>query len=131
MDNLLLNEMVEKQIKDCPLNKLLSESDMKRIIKYTNKSIFNKNECCIWRGYITNNKSKYINFYFNGKKIALHRLLYLNFKGSLYDNSYLTFICSNKGICCNINHCVIKKTTKNKNNIKTNNNKNNNIVYFD
>ena len=127
MDNLLLDEMIEKQIKDCPLNKLLSKSDMKRIIKYIDKSIFNENECCIWKGYITNNKSKYINFYFKGKKIALHRLLYLNFKGKLYDNTYLTFTCPNKGNCCNINHCIIKKTNKPKYNDKSNNN----IVYFD
>ena len=64
MDNkILLNEMIEKQRKNCPAHKLLSKSDIKRIIKYTNTSIFSNDKCCIWQGYITNNKGKYINFY--------------------------------------------------------------------
>lgn len=130
----LLNEMIEKQRNDCSINKLLACSDLKRIIKYTDKSIFDTDDCCIWQGYVTNNKGKYINFYFNRKKVALHRLLYLNFKDELYDNSYLTFTCTNKGICCNLNHLYVKKCYANKNNIKTNIETpvcDPNIVYFD
>ena len=46
----------------------------------------------------------YINFYYSGKKYALHRLLYNNFIGILSDSEYIKFKCANKGICCNINH---------------------------
>ena len=121
----LLNEMKNRQLESCDKEKRLSESDMKRIIKYTNNSIFDKNECCLWKGYITCNKNKYINFYFNKKKTALHRLLYNNFVDNLHDNSYLSYSCNNKGICCNINHYTIKKKQYKKDNNQ------NNIVYFD
>lgn len=127
----LLNELTSKQRNDCPENKRLGVSDLKRIVKYTNSSIFKNDECCLWKGYVTNNKGKYINFYFNGKKVALHRLLYLNFKDDLYDNSYLTFTCVNKGMCCNLNHLHVKKFYETKHNIKAIENKNENIVYFD
>ena len=86
---------------------------MKRIIKYTGISIFNKNQCVPWSGFVTTNKGKYINFYFNGKKTALHRLLYTNYIGSIYDNQYLNFTCELNGECCNINHMKIKKSNNN------------------
>ena len=56
--------------------------------------------------------SKYINFYFKGKKCALHRLLYLNYVGKLENKEYLKYKCKNKGVCCNINH--FNKITKKK-----------------
>ena len=108
-----LKLLKNKQLNNIPENKKLKESDMKRIIKYTNNCLFS-NECCLWTGYITNNKSKYINFYFNGKKTALHRLLYINYIGNLHDNIYLSYKCNNEGICCNINHLIIKKNNKKK-----------------
>jgi hypothetical protein len=104
----VLSELVSNQIKKMDSTKKLSYSDLLRVSKYLNKSIFNTNECIIWNGYITNHDKKdkgmYINFYFRQKKYALHRLLYINFKGPLFDDEYLKFTCSNKGICCNINH---------------------------
>ena len=61
--------------------------------------------------------------------MALHRLLYINFIGQLYSNSYLEFTCPNKGVCCNINHIKIKKR---KLSIKKEKNTTiNNTVYFD
>lgn len=53
-----------------------------------------------------NNKKKgsYVNFYFNKKKVALHRLLYLNYVDELDSQEYLKFTCNNPGKCCNINH---------------------------
>jgi len=118
MPNDTLEFLKTKQLKKINDNKLLKDSDLLRIIKYTDNSIFG-NKCSLWNGYITNNKSKYINFYFNGCKIALHRLLYLNFIGNLHDNIYLSYTCENPGVCCNINHFGIKKN-KIKNNIKKN-----------
>ena len=107
--NILLEELKKNQRNDISDDKKLKEKDLKRIIKYTDASILSSNECVMWKGYITNNKGLYVNFYFNKKKMALHRLLYINFIGNLYDNSYLQFTCKNKGTCCNINHIKIKK----------------------
>ena len=104
----VLSELLSKQLKKIDTAKRFAYSDIKRISKYLNNSIFNKDECVIWNGYITNynNQSKgiYINFYFRKKKYALHRLLYSNYVGTLFDDEYLKFICQNKGSCCNINH---------------------------
>ncbi len=107
--DILLNELKKTQRNDIPVEKKLKEKDLKRIIKYTDSSIISSNECVPWKGFITTNKGKYINFYFNGKKTALHRLLYLNFINNIYDNQYLSFTCKMGGECCNINHMKKKK----------------------
>ena len=120
----MVDKLINLQRLTCPSDKLLSEKDLKRIINRTGGIINTNNECILWNGYITHNKIDYINFYFNGKKCALHRLLYVNFKGKLNDNDYLEFICSNKGKCCNINHIVKKRN----NNILS---PTGNTVYFD
>jgi hypothetical protein len=101
-------ELLQNQRKDIPSDKKLLYNDLKRISKYLPNSIFNDN-CSLWNGYITsikgnNNENQYINFYFKGKKHALHRLLYINFIGELNDNEYIKFKCANKGKCCNIHH---------------------------
>lgn len=108
-DNIdIFNELMKKQRKDVPTDKKLHYNDIKRICKYINNSIFDDDICCLWCGYVTNvnsgNKGTYINFYFGGKKVALHRLLYINFVGPLSPDEYLKFNCDNKGICCNVNH---------------------------
>ena len=104
----LVKELTQKQLSDIPNDKKLCHSDIRRICKYINNSIFDAKQCCIWNGYITNenniSKGTYINFYFNNKKMALHRLLYINFVDNLTNEYYLKFTCSNKGKCCNVNH---------------------------
>ena len=114
-NNSLLIELIKQQRKDVPLNQKLFLQDIKRICKNITKNIFG-DECCIWNGYITNvNKSykgTYVNFYFKHKKVALHRLLYINYKSDLTKDEYLKYTCPNKGKCCNINH--IKKVNKEK-----------------
>lgn len=105
----LLKELLTKQLKTVQYQKRLQYSDLKRICKYINSSIFDPVKCCKWEGYITNSnntcgKGTYINFYFRKKKAALHRLLYSNFIGELLDDEYLKFNCENKGTCCNIHH---------------------------
>ncbi len=138
----MVDILINLQKINCRIDKLLSEKDLKRILNRTGGIINTTNECILWKGYITHNKIDYINFYFKGKKCALHRILYINFKGKLNDSDYLEFICpdkSNKGKCCNINHIVKKR---NLNNIKLKNNSTNNspinspinspnMVYFD
>jgi hypothetical protein len=103
----ILLELLQKQNKTIIADKKLLYNDLKRISKYLNKSLFN-DECSLWNGYITmikhDEKNSYINFYFRKKKIALHRLLYINYIGELDESEYLKFYCANKGKCCNINH---------------------------
>jgi hypothetical protein len=123
---ILLDKLKSEQRDNIPTDKKLKEKDLKRIIKYTGTNIFNTNNCILWKGFVTTNKGKYINFYFNGKKTALHRLLYLNFIGPIYDNQYLSFTCEACGECCNINHMKIKKKTYYKKSVSSKN-----IIKFD
>ena len=104
----IIKELLTNQLKNVNLTKRLNYNDIKRISKFLTSSIFDPLKCSLWTGYITNEKNQskgtYINFYFNQKKIALHRLLYLNFIGEIINTEYLKFSCPNKGKCCNINH---------------------------
>ena len=131
-NNIILKELLKKQIKNIPTERKLNYNDIKRISKFLSSSIFNENKCALWNGYVTNDKNQskgtYINFYFNKKKIALHRLLYINYIEDITGNEYIKFVCNNKGKCCNIYH--MKKYLYNNNKIKQNvlnkeNNKNN------
>ena len=107
-NNIFLKELLVKQVKNISSSKKLNYNDIKRISKFLKTSIFDKDNCALWKGYITNEKNQskgtYINFYFNKKKIALHRLLYINYIGDVSPNEYIKFSCINKGKCCNINH---------------------------
>jgi hypothetical protein len=123
-------ELIQHQRKDCKDLRKLNLSELKRISKNLDKSIFHESECCIWTGYITNNNSEtkpsYINFYYRNKKIALHRLLYENFVNDLEKNQYLKYSCKNKGTCCNVNHLVIVNSNKNDNKLLKNSKENKN-----
>ena len=141
----ILNNLINLQRPNIRSDKLLAEKDLKRIINRTGGIINTTNECILWKGYITHNKIDYINFYFKGKKCALHRIIYINFKGKLNDNDYLEFTCidkSNRGRCCNINHIIKKRDSKktiisnhasetSSPNNSPNNSPNINMVYFD
>ncbi len=120
--NDFLKELLIKQLPNVNITKKLTYNDIKRISKFLTSSIFNEVQCSIWNGYITNEKNQikgtYINFYFNQKKIALHRLLYLNFIGDILNTEYIKFSCLNKGKCCNIHH--MKKYSYNSNLNSTN-----------
>jgi hypothetical protein len=134
----ILKELVDRQIKfndkgigDETLteeekdhnSKKLAHRDLRRITEYINTSIFDEHECCIWSGYVTNatnaKRGTYVNFFFKGKKVALHRLLYNNFVEYLGDDSYIKFSCEDQNVngkCCNINHMI--KYKYNSTNIK-------------
>lgn len=104
-------ELKSKQLQNIPPTKKLRPNDIHRIVQHTDTSIFDNDDCCLWNGYITNLKNKrkgtYVNFYFrNQKKVALHRLLYANFKGGISCKDYIKYSCPNKGMCCNVNHMV-------------------------
>ena len=131
-NDIIFTELIKNQHKNIYPDKKLLYSDLKRISKYLSKSIFDNN-CSLWNGYITviknDPKKSYINFYFNGKKYALHRLLYTNYIGQLNESEYIKFNCPNKGVCCNINHFykINRDNDLNKmnNNIELQNNNNN------
>ena len=102
----IFSELIKYQRKNTPLDKKLSCSDIKRICKKLSKSIFD-DSCSLWNGSMTivnSSKNIYVNFFYCGKKYALHRLLYINYIDDLNENEYIKFKCKNKGSCCNINH---------------------------
>lgn len=119
--NEILQQLIQHQLPNIEDSQRLKSNDLKRICKYINHTIFDEEHCCIWDGYVTNinndAKGTYINFYFRGKKVALHRLLYINFVESLNDDEYIKFSCPNKGACCCIYHLkkfsYLKKNTRN------------------
>lgn len=111
--NKILVELVNNQKQDVENDKKLDVKSLQRISRNVEGSLFG-DKCIIWQGYITYISSTdvhYINFFFNGKKHALHRLLYLNYIGDVKKNEYLKYTCPNKGKCCNINH-IIKINSK-------------------
>lgn len=111
----VLEELIKNQKENIPLNYKLTYSDIKRLSKNIDKSIFG-DECVIWKGFVNvkSNNKKYVNFYFRKKKIAINRILYMNYKGELSPSEYLCYTCPNQGVCCNINHINIKNTNVNK-----------------
>ena len=120
--NQIMAEMIRNQLDNIALDRKLLQSDMQRMVRYLNASIFHSGACSLWQGYVTDrtgkNKGSYINFFFHGKKFALHRLLYINFLGPLEDDEYVKFRCQHKGYCCSV-HCLEKQkyrrlTTKTK-----------------
>lgn len=115
----ILEELIINQNDNVMHEYKLSYSDIKRLSKNLDNSIFN-NDCSIWKGFVNEKKNnkKYVNFYFRKKKIAINRLLYMNYKGDLNQSDYLTYNCPNQGVCCNINHIEIKNKDINKKIIK-------------
>ena len=122
-ENDIFIELLNKQRKDIKNNKL-EYNDLKRISNKLDKSIFEKDTCSLWNGtYIEINENIYINFYYNGKKKSIQRLLYENYIGDDLNSQYINYLCPNKGLCCNINHFNIKKKKQPKEK-KTNKQKN-------
>lgn len=122
-ENDIFIELLNKQRKDIKNNKL-EYNDLKRISNKLDKSIFEKDICSLWNGtYIEINENIYINFYYNGKKKSIQRLLYENYIGDDLNSQYINYLCPNKGLCCNINHFNIKKKKQPKEK-KTNKKKN-------
>jgi len=96
------------QLKEVKKEHKLKYFDIRRISNFLTTSMFDSTKCSVWKTYkddpISVKSNIHINFYFNKKKMSLHRLLYTNFVDILDDNEYLKFTCLSKGKCCNINH---------------------------
>lgn len=109
----LYDKYINSVICDNP-DRLLSKSDIRRIIKYTHFDIFNSDNCIKWTAYLCNkrrNKRYYINFGFRGSRVVLHRLLYENFIGPLEEGTYIKFLCKTRG-CCNLKHMIKRRYNK-------------------
>ena len=122
----ILLQLSSMQLKNIESSKKFTYRDIMRITKHINKSIFGK-QCTLWDGFVANikeNKSPYINFYFRGKKLALHRLLYINYVEDLKPNEFIKYSCKNKGKCCCLNH-MLKYVKENGNDNSDNNNDDN------
>lgn len=105
----MLAELCVKQRKHDNGKYQLEINDLTRFLKHIETSIFNTEECVLWSGSLTkcnNGKSHYVNYYLNKRKLALHRILYINFVGDLDHNQYLKYTCDNPGICCNVKHFI-------------------------
>lgn len=115
-NSLVFQELIKKQRTNCKEARKLTLHDIKRISKNIKTSIFDDTNCSLWGGYVTNknniNKTKYINFYFRHRKVALHRLLYENYVLEIDESQYIKYNCPNKGFCCNVNHMFILDTDK-------------------
>lgn len=115
----LLNILVDNQLKNIPEEDRLSFSDISRLVKFLDNSIFEENDCVKWNGYYENNGNRHrscgITFYFKGQKKVVHRLLYINFKGPIQSNVRVCFSCEQGPYCCNINHMFLRKYQKSSN----------------
>jgi hypothetical protein len=129
-DIIILKELLNKQKQNIISNKL-EYKDLKRISTNIESSIFDSEKCSLWKGSCINiNNKKYVNFYYCGKKKSIQRLIYNNYVDNIEDTRYIHYMCSNKGLCCNINHFTvknneIKKKSKMKDESIKNNEKNN------
>ena len=102
--NSILENLIKNQKEHVELKSKLLLSDLNRLTNNLSKDIF-CDECSLWNGsIITTNNKEYMNFFINGKKISLNRILYKNYIGELYDNEYLKYSCNNKGRCCTLKH---------------------------
>lgn len=111
---IIYQELIQKQRKNLVGDRKLSLQDLNRIASYLPDSIFT-DKCSLWEGYVTEiNNNSFVNFFFNGKKQALHRILFYNFINDVNSNEYLKFTCENKGKCCCVNHISLSKTLEDK-----------------
>lgn len=122
--NKLLIQLLNKQLKDVKNDEKLCYSDLVRISRKLQTSIFGEN-CSIWGGNIKaeTTRRKYVNFFFHKKKHSLSRLLYANFVGKITKNDYIKYTCENVGRCCSISHILINNHPKDIQPIKIENNK--------
>ena len=113
-DREIFRKLTKHQRKDIYFDKL-SPSDLRRICNGIDDFIMpSHNNCVIWNGYISKykRKSRYINFFFDCRKRALHRLLYHNYIDEINDGDYIKYTCDNRGVCCNVNHMYKLKYDK-------------------
>lgn len=65
-------------------------------------------DCVLWANEADKHK-KYIGITFNGKKVSLLRLLYLNYIDDIDQKDFIYYLCENRGKCCCLNHFGMNK----------------------
>lgn len=98
----ILQELISKQRHFIPKAKRLTFSDMERLSKYLQSSIFG-DTCAGWSGYANYNNSYQCVMFYKNKKLALPRLLYANYIDRLSRNECIRFTCGNRK-CSNVTH---------------------------
>lgn len=101
-------ELILIQRKDICISRKLRAIEIQKICKNIEGKIKGfKEKCCRWLGKCAikdNKRGKYISYFFNNKKVALHRLLFENFVRPLKENENLKFTCKNSNFCLNLDH---------------------------
>jgi hypothetical protein len=102
-------KFIEKQRKDIKAFKLYDKmyyDDMKRIHMIMGSVDIFGDECVVYDGKFK--KNNYIVLSFNGKKVSLLKLLYLNYVDDLDNDAKYVSFCNNKGLCMCLNHFTYK-----------------------
>ena len=99
---------VRNQRKDCVSTKnyaKLNFQELMRIHLFMHSPNIFGNECTIY----THEKLKksYVAVSYNGRKVSLLRLLYLNFVDDIKDNDVLKCSCEHQGVCMTMAHYSI------------------------
>lgn len=107
MTDIIMDELINKQINNINHKYFLKYSDLMRIRKKIRKSLFD-DKCTYYYGYITHaikNNSYNVCIFYNNKKVMLKRLLYHDFIGPLQSYKNVSNKCNNIS-CININHII-------------------------
>lgn len=118
----LIEDLHNKQLpkETIPKEHHLRRSDILRMAKRLPSPPFHPTECCILhinRGDRISTRKSYPNFWMKtrgkSRKSDLARILYINYKGELDADDYLSRSCSHdiSDVCVNLNH-LVKHTYK-------------------
>ena len=110
MNDIIMDEMVNKQLNNINHKYYLTYFDKFRIRKKIRKSLFD-DKCTFFHAYITKEKKHgycSVHIFYNKKKVMLKGLLYINYiNPNLNNNQKITNTCENPLICINVNHLKI------------------------
>ena len=74
-----------------------------RINKFLHNVDIFTDKCVVYENKNKNNKT-YISISYNGKKVSLLKLLYLNFVDDITNHSHIKYLCEHNGLCLSIKH---------------------------
>lgn len=68
-----------------------------------NANIFSDN-CIVFDNKNKKNNKNYISVSYNGKKVSLLKLLYINFVDDIPENKHIKYLCDHGGLCLSLKH---------------------------